>query len=72
MVTELSFEEVNNVSGGDCMGVFGVGGTAIGGAIGATAGFFGGLGFGAGPGFFAGSALGGSIGTIGGAYFCYE
>lgn len=68
---ELNFEECNEVSGGDCMGYFAAGGTAVGAAIGAAAGFFGGFGFGAGPGFLGGSAIGGSLGTIGGAYFCY-
>ncbi|MFT6270648.1 MAG: hypothetical protein ACJAVV_003487 [Alphaproteobacteria bacterium] len=71
MIIELSLEESNAVAGGDCMGSFSAGGAAIGGAMGATAGFFGGFGFGAAPGFFGGSALGGSLGTISGAFFCY-
>jgi hypothetical protein len=68
---ELKIDECQEVSGGDCMGAFGFGGAAIGGAIGAAAGFFGGFGFGAAPGFSAGAGIGGVVGTIGGAYFCY-
>lgn len=68
---ELNTEECQEVNGGDCMGWFGVGGTALGSAIGAGAGFVGGFGFGAGPGFLGGAAVGSAIGGIAGAYFCY-
>jgi hypothetical protein len=72
MINELTCQQLDLVSGGDCMGSFTLAGAAIGGTIGAGAGFFGGFGFGAGPGFMGGLGIGTSLGAIGGAYFCYE
>ena len=68
---ELELNEISQISGGDCMSIWAVGGGIAGGVIGGVAGFVGGYGFGAGAGITGGSALGSAIGTIGGAYFCY-
>ena len=68
---ELNLDESSQVSGGDCMSNWAVGGGITGGIIGGVAGFVGGFGFGAGAGITGGSSLGSAIGTIGGAYFCY-
>ncbi|WP_218355361.1 hypothetical protein [Alteromonas lipotrueiana] len=70
-MNELNLDEISQISGGDCMSNWAVGGGITGGVIGGVAGFVGGFGFGAGPGITGGSSLGSAIGTIGGAYFCY-
>lgn len=70
-MNELNLDEILQISGGDCMSNWAVGGGITGGVIGGVAGFVGGFGFGAGAGITGGSSLGSAIGTIGGAYFCY-
>lgn len=65
---ELELNEISQISGGDCMSNWAVGGGIAGGVIGGVAGFVGGFGFGAGAGITGGSALGSAIGTIGGLF----
>jgi hypothetical protein len=71
-VKEICHKECLSISGGDCVSAFSFGGAVAGTAIGGAVGFFGGFGISVIPGMMGGGSIGTTIGTIGGAYFCFN